>query len=325
MGGVSMNVIELVQNINNTVFETFQTVKDKQSSTNGEIASDYFEISQCVNKMNEIKNCLSGMTDLTLLNSSQGTTADAANACINELNNIKALFHQYVEILAKAVLSIKTQFQQSDAETAKIASAIGAISVITGSEVGNTSEEVGTVQVIGKGETWVNTRTDEELSAYDNALLNDGSTSVWGRYNKYYSGIRAGTVNCTWYTGKKCEANGFNLNYFHPGNGKDWYNGIQSTESYTATKYSGANCLNDLINSEGQPVTNIVISFPYSYQGGPYGHVLYIDQIVDGKVYYSDNGSPGVRKVKTIDSFLAGFKSAGNGSPIGCVHLEANE
>jgi uncharacterized protein YukE len=129
-----------------------------------------------------------------------------------------------------------------------------------------------------------------------------------------------GSYSCAWLSKRKAQQHGFNANW--SGNGKDVVNNIKETNDYSVTKYSGGNCLQDLINSEGQPVTDVVVSFPLSPNyGSQYGHVLYIDQIVDGKVYYSDNTNPSKACVKTIDEFLSYYKKY-NGTPSGCAHLK---
>ncbi|MCH5314356.1 MAG: hypothetical protein J1E81_00475 [Eubacterium sp.] len=131
-----------------------------------------------------------------------------------------------------------------------------------------------------------------------------------------------GSISCASLTKAKAEANGFNADW--NGNGNQVYNNISAGEhsNYAATKYAGGNCLQDLIKAEGEPITDIVISFPKSPSyGTKYGHVLYIDQIVDGKVYFSDNIAPTTGKVLTIDQFLKNYANS-NGTPIGCVHLK---
>ncbi|MGN1418908.1 MAG: hypothetical protein ACI4W6_06245 [Acutalibacteraceae bacterium] len=181
---------------------------------------------------------------------------------------------------------------------------------------------IGTADYPDNVKVSVHVKNTDELAAMEAGILAD-NTKACGRFNKTYAGIEKGRVNCTWYAGKKAEANGFGLS-FAPGsaNGADWFDRIQSTDSYNAVKYSGNNCLNDMINKEGQPITDIVLSFPYAKsENVKYcGHVLYIDQIVDGTVYYSDNGQPGNRKTCTVEELLGRYVE--NGSPVGCVHLK---
>lgn len=315
-----MNFVELFQPISSKILEIIGNVSlndtNKYSNEEIQILVNYVSLDCCAKRMEQIAKELNNMVSIKQISNSEGATVQKSNECIEQINDTIKLLGVYTSILAKDLVNIRSQFENMDKDLSSKLSNLGYVTTPS-------SQNTGTISIIGKGESWVETKSNDELSDYDNGILSDGSTSVWGRFNKYYSGIRSGTVNCTWYTGKKCDSNGFNLNYFSPGNGKDWYNGIQSTDTYNATKYAGENCLSDLINAKGDPVTNIVVSFPYSYKGGEYGHVLYIDQIVDGNVYYSDNGSPGKRICVTIDEFLAKYKNSGNGSPIGCVHLES--
>ncbi|MBQ8183844.1 MAG: WXG100 family type VII secretion target [Clostridia bacterium] len=151
--------------------------------------------------------------------------------------------------------------------------------------------------------------TDEELrNLYKNSV-----TSGIGKNPD-------GSVSCAALTKRKAQQHGFN--YIGYGNGNQVYDRIQSNESFNVTKYSGGDCLSKLVAAEGEPVANVVISFPRSPKwGNKYGHVIYIDKIVNGKVYYSDNNSPSTAKVKTIDEFLRSYNGS-NGSPIGCAHLK---
>lgn len=172
----------------------------------------------------------------------------------------------------------------------------------------------------------VNVMTKPELEAMLNGIYHDYSSYKDGKLYRTYDGIVPGTVNCPWYTGKKAEAHGFDLSFSTKPdsfNGKHWYERIQSTDSYDAIKYEGGNCLNKMIEEEGQPITDIIISFPYAASKNvrDCGHVLYIDQIVDGTVYYSDNRNPKIESTCSLAEFLSKYPSS-NGTPIGCVHLK---
>lgn len=130
-----------------------------------------------------------------------------------------------------------------------------------------------------------------------------------------------GTISCVALTSSKAQASGFTPDW--SGNGKDVFANIREGDhgNYVAEKYPGGNCLNDLINKKGNPVTDIIISFPQEYGGGnKWGHVIYIDQIVDGKVYFTDNRSAKTGTVCSLEEFFVKYKS--NGTPNGCVHLE---
>lgn len=131
-----------------------------------------------------------------------------------------------------------------------------------------------------------------------------------------------GSISCASLTKAKAQANGFNADWY--GNGNQVYGNIAEGDhgNYVATKYPGSNCLQDLVSKEGQPITDIVISFPNSPgAGSKWGHVIYIDQIVDGKVYFSDNRNPTKGVVCSVEEFLRNHQPY-NGSPIGCVHLK---
>ena len=131
-----------------------------------------------------------------------------------------------------------------------------------------------------------------------------------------------GGVSCSALTLAKMQINGYQLEKI--GNGNEVYSNINSTDSFDAHKYEGGNCLYDLLNETGQPVNDIVISFPYGArkQTKHLGHAIYIDQIVDGTVYFSDNrGKTTELRKKTVAEFLSMYNNS-NGTPIGCVHLK---
>lgn len=132
-----------------------------------------------------------------------------------------------------------------------------------------------------------------------------------------------GGVSCAELTKAKMNENGFHMARI--GNGNQTYGIIQSNDEFHAKHYPGNNCLKDLLEETDQPVTNIVVSFPTNSSPGneQYGHVFYIDQIVDGQVYYSDNWVGGGTQplVCPVDQLLARYKGLGNGDPIGCIHL----
>ncbi len=139
--------------------------------------------------------------------------------------------------------------------------------------------------------------SDEEL----NTIYNNSTQTTGIKYNPN------GTYSCAWLTKRKAAQHGFVPSW--SGNGNQVYGNIQSTNDYNATKYPGANCLNDMIANEGQPITDIVISFNPN-------HVIYIDKIVDGKVYFSDNRNPAKMLIKDINSFpYQGYTA------VGCAHL----
>lgn len=126
--------------------------------------------------------------------------------------------------------------------------------------------------------------------------------------------------SCAMLTKFQAEQHGFNPDWY--GHGKDVVTNMHSTNQYNVRSYNndGGNCIKKMIAAEGEPLTDIVVSFD-EYRGDhSYGHVLYIDQIVDGKVYWSDNDSIGKGKVATVDEFLKKYEYW-NGAPTGCARL----
>lgn len=139
--------------------------------------------------------------------------------------------------------------------------------------------------------------------------------------NAVTGGNPDGSVSCALLTKEKARQHGFNPEWW--GNGKEVVGNIPTeTDSFRATKYQGDDCLRQMLAAEGEPITDVVVSFPQSPKyGTQYGHVVYIDQIVDGKVYFSDNTAPGQAKIKTVDEFLSSYYRY-NGAPSGCAHLK---
>lgn len=165
----------------------------------------------------------------------------------------------------------------------------------------------------------VHIKTQEELSKLYSEAIEIASKGVRNK---------GGGISCAGVTKAKMKLNGFEMDRI--GNGNECYSNINSTDQFNADKYPGANCLYDLLNTKGQPITDIVVSFPYgaSEENRRFGHVVYIDQIVDGKVYYSENyGEAKKGLVCSVEKFLSNYSSkkangqTRNGEPIGCVHL----
>jgi len=116
------------------------------------------------------------------------------------------------------------------------------------------------------------------------------------------------------------------------GDGNKIYNNTNSgktTQGYNKTKYSGNNCLRDIISANGGNVYNILISWTYQYGGSVSnpgaGHATFIHAIIDNVVYYSESynssgiaeGSPHTR---TLDSFYSRYNNS-YGNAIGAVHF----
>jgi len=149
------------------------------------------------------------------------------------------------------------------------------------------------------------------------------ATGRRGYFSKTYSGIKAGTVNCTWYAFSRIKYNlGRDILFTSEGglNGGQWYGKIAPNSSQV--KYSGSGALDEIVRVNGnRPVYNIVVSFPRNGTGTA-GHVMLIDAIINGKLYYSDNSQPGVFTVSnTIADFKARYQGS-NGTMLGAVHLK---
>ncbi|WP_020225048.1 hypothetical protein [Holdemania massiliensis] len=120
----------------------------------------------------------------------------------------------------------------------------------------------------------------------------------------------------------------------YSGNGCDYVNNLVDNSSQTGvpitqTKYTGSDCLQQIVNSHpGEPVTDIIVSFQFSGSGGSAGHVIYIDAIVDGQVYLTDNWKSSEILCYSMDEFIKFYNAQGNGNhcglPIGAVHFTKN-
>lgn len=122
--------------------------------------------------------------------------------------------------------------------------------------------------------------------------------------NAQISAPRSG--GCTYYTCDKLKTLGIGVRQPF-GHGKDWYDNLkygktltsESKEKIQVLAYDGDSFWNKLLDegdaSVQQPIYNLVISYKgtadSTASAQQYGHVLFIDAIVDGKVYYSDNYS----------------------------------
>lgn len=145
----------------------------------------------------------------------------------------------------------------------------------------------------------------------------DGSV---GSLSKTYVGITPGTVNCTWYTFVRVRHNLGRIVLFTSAgglNGRHWYEKIAS--SSTQIKYSS---LESLIQAnKNRPIYNVVVSFERNGSGTA-GHVMLIDAIINGVVYYSDNSQPGKLLTKnSVSEFIKSYDSF-NGKIVGVVHLK---
>lgn len=111
-------------------------------------------------------------------------------------------------------------------------------------------------------------------------------------------------------------------------NGNKWMttlvdNGV-TPYGYKQIKYYGDNCLQNIIDANGGIAYNIVLSFNIqSGQFAKYGHVLFINAIIDGYVYYSESystsrGPEGAPQVDTLANFLRYYRSF---QIIGAIHM----
>ncbi|HCJ08671.1 MAG TPA: hypothetical protein DHV96_10020 [Lachnospiraceae bacterium] len=97
--------------------------------------------------------------------------------------------------------------------------------------------------------------------------------------------------HCTRHTAEKLATVGINVTSY--GNGNTWYQNLKDGKwsadgNVSVNAYDGDSIWDGLNSGQiKQPIYNIVIS--YSKPNDAWGHVLMIDAIVDGKVYYSDN------------------------------------
>ncbi len=98
---------------------------------------------------------------------------------------------------------------------------------------------------------------------------------------------------------------------------------------YKQVKYYGKTCLDDILEANDGVAYNIIISFNgfYSSNGSyvPYGHVLLINAIIDGTVYYSESfsmrrGDEGEPQVYSLENFTNYYYNY-FGDPIGAIHM----
>ena len=117
-------------------------------------------------------------------------------------------------------------------------------------------------------------------------------------------------------------------------NGNQWYytlitDGV-TRFGYKQVKYPGGDSLNNILADNGGVAYNIVLTFNafYSSSSGyvPYGHVVFINAIIDGVVYFSESftsrfsGAEGSAQAKTFQQFVNYYYSY-FGEPIGAIHM----
>lgn len=122
-------------------------------------------------------------------------------------------------------------------------------------------------------------------------------------------------------------------------NGNQWYPNMpaQNTKAgYKVIKKGGTNALTDLIKEYGATLYNVVVGYTNS---NPAGHALFIDAIIDGKVYFSDSITPtsnndglhgyepfvdGKPLVSSVEDFISNYKNWGY-TMQGVIYFTKNE
>jgi hypothetical protein len=135
--------------------------------------------------------------------------------------------------------------------------------------------------------------TEQKPDVHNKSGISPESTVIWtknGSNWSVYTNNKGGEKSCTYYTLEKLREKGLDFLFDDSGgvgpgfaNGGNWYD-----HSAGGPKFGGSNAIYDIINQYGEPVENIVISFQGGGSGDT-GHVLLIDKIENGVVYFSDN------------------------------------
>lgn len=137
-------------------------------------------------------------------------------------------------------------------------------------------------------------------------------------FDKYYIGI-----NCTWYAFARSKYNtGREILFDKPTglNGGAWTK--RMIENSSQVIRLGSDALEYLIKvNQNRPIYNIIVSFPTNPSKTKDGHVLLIDAIIDGKIYYSDNFFPGKMRILKVQDFKEEYKKT-NGAITGVVQLK---
>lgn len=287
------------------------------NKSNLEITISYLILLININTLESISSKLSSVKKIAELSSSKGKVVESVNENIRQINSSIDNLSTFASLLAVAYNKVKEGFEEADAIASGIYPKIsGNIfqslpnNAANSNSGNNNSTNGGTASSNSSAKNTVIKSPEELQQLYNNSI---------------YDGIGKnpnGSVSCAALVKRKAEQHGFTPNW--SGNGKDVVNNITETASYSVSKYTGNNCIKDLIAAEGDPITDIVISFPSSPgYGTKYGHTIYVDQIVDGKMYFTDNRSPSVAKCMTIDEFVQNYNASSCGYPSGCAHLKS--
>ena len=185
----------------------------------------------------------------------------------------------------------------------------------------------------------------EEWTAYDSEEVSKAEPSnelqEWHSYYQYYVDNGLFRQMNKYYIGfqPNFDSNAFNSTYIVYGrifektgqlfqfsqkaglNGNKWY--YYSNDPVNQEKFAS---VNDLIEKYGPVVENVVVSFQVD-QGAraPYGHLVFIEAIVDGYVYYADTiyGKEHTNEVfrLTIEEFFSHYEQELSASPIGFIKI----
>lgn len=113
-------------------------------------------------------------------------------------------------------------------------------------------------------------------------------------------------------------------------NGKDWFSGYKNKKSnnklcdgWTYECFAGSDCLNDILRKYDGEVYNLIFSMQNT---NPYGHVLFVNAIIDNKVYFSEsyntyfasNKEMAVLSLQEFKEYYFGNNSFANG---GIIHF----
>lgn len=299
------------------VLKTDGILKRIPNKSNKEIAISYLYLLINISTLESISSELSSVKKIEELSSSKGKVVESVNENIRQINRSIDNLSTFASLLAAAYSKVKDGFEEADA----IAS--GIYPKISGNIFQSLPNNNANSNSTNSNST--NGNASSNNSSAKNTTIKSSEELQQLYNNSVHDGIGKnpnGSVSCAALVKRKAEQHGFAPNWY--GNGKDVVNNITETASYSVSKYMGNNCIKDLIAAEGDPITDIVISFPSSPSyGTKYGHTIYVDQIVDGKMYFTDNRNPSVAKCMTIDEFIRTYNASSCGYPSGCAHLKS--
>ena len=255
-----------------------------------------------------------------------GKQADVMQKQMKNIALIRDYMQEVIQLTSEANENAKNVIMSDDLEKflneAAAGIAAGALSWTMGVEkyVGkdngknNLQETSGAADDVQQGERY----TEEEMLAHMRQSAEAAHTI--GTYYPDFNGL------CSPFTTRQLIVNGVfqrNVDYgaYY---GKDYYStwrGRQTSTGYIAEPFEGSNCLQDILAKyPGQTLRNIVLSFNYdgdNYRDPNAGHVMMIQYIQDGKVYFmeSDANLVGTTApcVKTIEEFI-GIYTGANGA-----------